>query len=282
MTHQMRQHTLRNIIGFTLLANGLGWLGSLLGGTPTEPGAGFFLWGAAPLLAAISLKLMQGDNVSLGVRPNLRGNGVSYGISVLFYPLAVAVVLGASLALGAVTWVTLSADELVTTFMPLIVIYFVFAIFEEVGWRGALSAEVEKLNIGVYGHVLVGLIWAPWHFPYMRQLWTHYDEPLWTLVPRFVLGAVVFSIVYGEIRLRTQSFWPAVLMHWLGNVFANGLLLTTVSLADGRGWLSSFGLEGVLIMTIAAAVGGYLVHRRTGHNLFHLKNCKGKRLRGGI
>ena len=37
------------------------------------------------------------------------------------------------------------------------------------------------------------------------------------------------GVVYGEIRLRVNSFWPAVLMHWSGNTIANTLLLGFVT-----------------------------------------------------
>ncbi|TPV93869.1 MAG: CPBP family intramembrane metalloprotease [Myxococcales bacterium FL481] len=82
---------------------------------------------------------------------------------------------------------------------------------------------------------------------------------LTTLVRRLVLGSVVFSLLYGEIRRRTGSIWPAVLMHWSGNVLANGLLLTTVTLNDGYGGVASFGIEGVMMMVLALAVTWALI-----------------------
>ena len=111
------------------------------------------------------------------------------------------------------------------------------------------------LNDGLLGHALVGMIWASWHFPYLRDLWAHTSEGLATLLPRFVLGAILFSVVYGEIRIRVGSVWPAVLMHWTGNTFANTLLTGFagegfISFVPGKEWLGSFGVEGVLMIVL--------------------------------
>lgn len=82
--------------------------------------------------------------------------------------------------------------------------------------------------------------------PRLVALWAHINEGLATLLPRFVLGTVIFTVVYGEIRLRTNSVQPAVLMHAVGNTFTNTLLngLASegfVSLAPKTIWLTSFG-----------------------------------------
>jgi len=88
-----------------------------------------------------------------------------------------------------------------------------------------------------------------------------------TLLPRFILGTIVFAVVYGEIRIRTGSLWPAVLMHWIGNTVANTLLAGFagagfVSLLPGKEWLGSFGVEGVLMIALFALLGGVLYRQR--------------------
>lgn len=76
-----------------------------------------------------------------------------------------------------------------------------------------------------------------------------------------MLGTIISSVVYGEIRRRTRSVWPAVLLHWMGNTLANGLLTTLVVLVPGRAWLGSFGVEGVLMMGLFGMVGGALLRQ---------------------
>ncbi|MCB0183466.1 MAG: CPBP family intramembrane metalloprotease, partial [Caldilineaceae bacterium] len=81
--------------------------------------------------------------------------------------------------------------------------------------------------------------------PVHDGLWAHTSGGLVTLLPRFILGTMISAIVYGEIRLRTGTLWPAVLMHWMGNTIANTLLAglgggAFVTLTPGQEWLSSF------------------------------------------
>ncbi|HSR33283.1 MAG TPA: CPBP family intramembrane glutamic endopeptidase [Anaerolineae bacterium] len=269
MAPTSRREALRNIIIFTILVNGLAWLGPVLGGDPTTPGPGFLLWGIAPLASAMVVKLSLQDKVSLGLRPMFRGNGRWYALSILAFPVAIAVVLVLGLLLGASTINSFDASAFLTAMVPLAVTYLVFALFEEGGWRGYLAPRVYGLNDGLLGHVLVGVIWASWHFPYLRELWTHTSEGLFVLLPRFFLGTTVFAVVYGEIRIRTGSVWPAVLMHWIGNTFANTLLVGYagdgfVALVPGKEWLGSFGVEGVFIIAFFGLLGCilYLQRRR--------------------
>lgn len=262
--------TIHKIILFAVLVNVLAWMGPLLGGGLAAPGSetpslGFLIWGTAPLVAALLLRLVFRDWGDFGLRPNLKGNGRWYLFSLLVYPAAVLLILGVGLLLGASTIVDFSAADFVTAMIPLAVTFFIFAIFEEFGWRGYLAPKVYALNDSLWGHALVGVVWASWHFPYMRELWTHTTESLVTLLPRFILGTIVFAIVYGEIRIRTNSVWPAVLMHGAGNTIANTLLAGFagagfVKLVAGKEYLGSFGVEG-LLMIVLFAVLGLLLYR---------------------
>lgn len=60
------RQAIRNIIFFTILVNGLAWLGPVLGGDPTAPGLGFLVWAIVPTASALAVKLLLRDEVSLG------------------------------------------------------------------------------------------------------------------------------------------------------------------------------------------------------------------------
>ena len=264
-----RKLAIRNIVIFTILVNGLAWLGPILGGDPTTPGIGFLVWATAPMVSALVMKFLLRDGVSLGFKPAFRGNGRWYALSILAFPVAIAILLALGLLLGASNLSNFTAPAFTTAMIPLAVTFFVFAFFEEVGWRGYLAPKVYGLNDHMLGHVLVGVVWASWHFPYLRELWAHTSEGLVTLLPRFILGTIVFAVVYGEIRIRSGSVWPAVLMHWTGNTIANTLLAGFagagfVSLLPGKEWLGSFGVEGVLMIALFALLGGVLYWQRCG------------------
>ena len=249
------------------MVNALAWLGPVLGGDPVTPGLGFLVWAIAPIVATLVMKLVLRGKVSLGFKPAFKRNGRWYILSVLTYPVTIAIVLALGLLLGATTINSFTFSAFLTTMIPLAVTYFIFAFIEEVGWRGYLAPKVSELNSDLLGYVLVGLIWASWHFPYMHELWAHTSEGFVTLLPRFILGTFVFAVVYGEIRKRTGSVWPAVLMHWVGNTLANTLLAKVageafVSFVPGKAWMGSFGVEGALVIALFGLLGSILYRKR--------------------
>jgi len=271
MKKAVQNQNIRNIIIFAILINSLAWLGPVLGGDPANPGLGFLIWGIAPIASALVMKFLLRDEVSLGFTPALKGHGRWYALSVLAYPVSIAIVVALGTLLGASATTSFTTPAFVTAMIPLAVTFLIFAFFEEVGWRGYLAPKIYGLNDALLGHVLVGVIWASWHLPYLRELWAHTSEGLVTLLPRFILGTIVFAVVYGEIRIRTGSVWPAVLMHWIGNTFANTLLIGSahggfVSFVPGKEWLGSFGVEGVLMIAFFGLLGGVLYLRRRGQS----------------
>ena len=258
-----KRQTILSILIFTLLVNFLAWTGSLLGGSPSEPGLGFLIWGTAPLLSALVMRYLLRDKTDMGWKFNIRGNRAWYLFSLLMFPLVIAAILVIGLASGLIALTGRSFLSFSGTFLPLSVTFFIFSFFEEVGWRGYLAPRAASLSSKWWGHALVGLIWAGWHLPYMRELCIHTPEGLETLLPRFVLGTITLAVIYGEVRLRTNSLWPAVIMHWSGNTIANTLLEGFasdgfVSLSPEWIWLTSFGAEGVLSITLFAVLGGTL------------------------
>ena len=91
-------------------------------------------------------------------------------MSLLLYPFAILAVVGVGWMTGAGTFNSFTWSALVMAAGPPVIIYFVFAFFEEVGWRGYLAPRIATINDGLLDHALVGLIWASWHFPYMAEL----------------------------------------------------------------------------------------------------------------
>jgi membrane protease YdiL (CAAX protease family) len=143
--------------------------------------------------------------------------------------------------------------QTVLTAMP---IFFVFAIFEEVGWRGYLAPKLAALGVNRYiAAALVGVVWASWHLPYFRELtWVYSSEDLITFLPRFYLVCFAFSILYGEIRGITGTFWPAVLMHAVGNSFGHPLSADYVTLAPGKEYLGNVG-NGLFLIVFVGLLG---------------------------
>jgi membrane protease YdiL (CAAX protease family) len=179
------------------------------------------------------------------------------------------------LALGVVSFPGFSPEGVslwVSAAVLLLVPQFIQNIFEESGFRGYLAPKMYTLALNVFlAHLLVGLVWGAWHLPYLRLITPNTVENLATLVPRFLLGTMAASIVYGEIRILTDSVWPAVLMQTAGGIFIGALVLNDFTQeASGTEFLFAPVLEGGLIIVLFAliGVGIHLVRRKTqGENL---------------
>jgi uncharacterized protein len=123
------------------------------------------------------------------------------------------------------------------------------ALGEELGWRGFLSpALVPRLGVTGAGAV-TGVVWAAWHFPlfFFHPL---PGPPAWWQLGCFTLMATGVSIVLAHLRARTDSVWPAVIVHAAHNSF----LASVDSVTGDTGTTAWFASEtGVaLVVPIAA------------------------------
>ena len=93
MNDSKRKKTIRYIVIFSVLVNVVAWIGPLLGGDPTSPGLGFLIWGTAPILVSLLMRAVTRDWSDLGARPGIRKNLRWYLVSLLAYPVAIALTL---------------------------------------------------------------------------------------------------------------------------------------------------------------------------------------------
>lgn len=132
----------------------------------------------------------------------------------------------------------------------------VFAIGEELGWRGFLLPRL--LPLGQWKALLIsGLIWGVWHAPAIAQGHNYPDHPiLGTLL--MTVFCILLGIIIGWMYLNTRSPWVAALAHgsinaWAGLPFlflkpgfdtALGGTLTSI-----LGWLVMGLFIGWLVLT---------------------------------
>lgn len=262
-----RKRTIRNLMIFTGVTLISGWLGHGLDrwmNNPPDQQLGLLLWLIAPLLTALLLRALAGDGwKDFGLRPSLQGNVVWYVVSLLVYPVVAGVVLGIGGALGLVTAPKFSFSLLLSVFAGGLLAAFVKNIFEEFAWRGYLAPKVYSLGLNAYiGHAVVGLIWGCWHIPYLLFLLdpaliqATTTQSMATFIPWAIVNLVAASIVYGELRLLTNSVWPPLLLHTIGNALVDVLVVQGfVRLAPRTDWLTSPGHQSLLTMVVFALIG---------------------------
>ena len=101
---------------------------------------------------------------------------------------------------------------------------------EEIGWRGFLVPRMHALFGFTGASLLVGFIWAAWHYPINIAVSPLYrpNVPLWYSNACFTVTVVGVSFVHTWLRLRSRSFWPSALLHAAGNSFAAVLQIATL------------------------------------------------------
>ena len=255
MNTSERKKTIGKIVIFCVLVTGIAFLAPLLGGNPSAPGPGFILWGAAPLLAAILMRTITRDWSDTGFKPVFRKNVLWYVISILAFPVMTMLTIFLGEMISASSFSGFSLALFLKTFLSALPIFFIFAIFEEVGWRGYLAPKLASIRINSYlASAILAVVWATWHLPYVRALtWVYSAEDLSAFIPRYYLALFAFAILYNEIRIITGSVWPAVLMHCITNAFGHPLVADFLTIAPGKDYLVS--ASGLFMIVLAGLLG---------------------------
>lgn len=263
--------TIRNLGIFVILVLASGWLGrglDALMGNPSAESLGMLVWIVMPLVVSLLLRTFAGDGwKDFGIKPNFRENWVWYIVGILVFPVLTALVLILGAGLGFITFPNLSLNALGLLVQALalgLLPQFVKNIFEEGPWRGYLAPKVYSLGLNDFvGHGIVGLVWGAWHIPYYlffldRTLLSNFTTlDLAVYIPLAIWIMISWAMVYGEIRLLTNSFWPAVLMHTVEDAFLIQLFAGNhIQIIPGTDWLIS-PMNGLLMsfLFMAVAVG---------------------------
>ena len=127
------------------------------------------------------------------------------------------------------------------------------ALGEEIGWRGFLVPELAKV-VGFPGIALIsGAMWAIYHYPVLIFADYNAGTPLWYGLTCFTLMVIATSFIMAWITLRSNSLWPAAILHAAHNLFIQQIL-TPLTRDTGRTKfiIDEFGFGMVITITIAA------------------------------
>ncbi|MFY7068250.1 CPBP family intramembrane glutamic endopeptidase [Nocardiopsis changdeensis] len=132
------------------------------------------------------------------------------------------------------------------------------ALGEELGWRGWLLPKLMPL--GTLPALLVsGVIWGVWHAPLVLLGYNYPDAPGWLAVVMMTGMCTVVGAVFGWLRLRSGSVWPAALAHAAFNGAGGTYLLfaaagehidtTQATVLGWSGWIVPLAFVAVLVAT---------------------------------
>lgn len=137
-----------------------------------------------------------------------------------------------------------------------------FAMGEELGWRGLLTPLMIR-RLGFWrGNLLIGILWAVYHFPailfagYARSAHQLYGMSVFTVT------VILLTVFLGASRVLSGSVWPAALFHACHNNLFLHLFDPIKERSPAAGLL--VGEQGVLLTAVMALLAtiGWRTFRR--------------------
>ncbi len=147
-------------------------------------------------------------------------------------------------------------------FVPLVTLFqatLYFALGEEIGWRGFLWSNLNKIYTARQASVITAAIWVVWHYIFI--IWGGYYESgsLWLNTLLFSLTVFPMGIALGWLRYRSQSLWPVAIAHGISNALWQMLDIDTRPLNSS--WIYVTGEAGIVNAIIWAGIALYCWRR---------------------
>lgn len=131
---------------------------------------------------------------------------------------------------------------------------------EELGWRGFLFPELQRMTSFTTASLIGGAVWALYHLPLILFADYHSTAPRAFAVGVFFISTIAHTFVNNWLRTKSGSVWPAVFLHASHNVFFNNVydpLMARYPLTDF--FVTEFGL-GLMVINVLMAL--YIWARR--------------------
>lgn len=125
------------------------------------------------------------------------------------------------------------------------------ALGEEIGWRGFLLPRLVRRFRFTPGCFISGCIWAVWHYPVLLFADYNAGTPRLYALSCFTVMVVGDAFIFGWFRMKSDSLWPAVMLHGSHNLFIQAIFDQSTN-AVGRSLYvtTEFGIG--LALTVAA------------------------------
>ena len=218
-----------------------------------------FMW--CPGIAAVITCLVH--------RRSLRGLGWSWG-QTRYQALSFVTPIAYSLVAYACVWL-LGLGRIRTIVTPgqpwkvvVIVVLIellgcVYALGEEIGWRGFLVPRLAELGGFTRASLISGALWALWHYPLI--LFADYRAsgvPVWYSLLCFTLMITGTNFAFNWLRLKSGSVWTAMFMHANHN---NAIQVFLDPLTGDTGVTKFIVGESGVALAIAGMLTGFVFWR---------------------
>lgn len=166
------------------------------------------------------------------------------------------------IGLGALRGDVPGVAETLVTITPGLLIGILFALGEEIGWRGLLVPQLARLTSFTRTALISGAIQAMWHWPFVLFADFSSAAPRWFALSVLTITVTLAGFSAAWLRLRSGSVWPVVLAHASFNLYVqSGFNPLTRDTGITEYVVDEFGVAFVLSGTVIAYVFWRLRHR---------------------
>jgi len=129
----------------------------------------------------------------------------------------------------------------------------IYALGEEIGWRGFLVPELSRVTSYFNTSLIIGLVWAVWHIPGILFMGYNNGAASWYSILFFTIMITGLSFIMTWLRLKSGSLWTAVILHASHNLFIQGFYdPLTIEHGITKYFTTEFGFGLAFIYSIAA------------------------------
>lgn len=237
----MKDRGIRSVLAFVVIAYAISWAIWLTGmasidglaGIDDERFAGFLLAGSfGPTAAALIITGLTGGRAAvIGLLKRLIHVKVNWRVYAIAFFLLPAIGLVFYLVLGISAKISLW--KIAATMIALVpvnallggIVFGVGPLGEEMGWRGFLQSRLQGRLRSVSAAIIVGLVWACWHFPAFR--FADFRNGLsWSqFVVLYPISTILIAFIMGHLwRWSNGSLFIAMFFHAVLNTSAVNLM----------------------------------------------------------
>lgn len=127
----------------------------------------------------------------------------------------------------------------------------IFALGEEIGWRGYLNYKLNEISF-VKRHLLIGFIWGLWHAPIILQGYNYgLEYPVYGSL-MFILFCMVFSLLFGKLIEHNSNALYAAALHGMFNGFAGIFILLLLNYNPFVG--GAIGIVSIMAMLLSFGI----------------------------
>ena len=187
----------------------------------------------------------------------------SWGLALLLPLVVLTITYGLAWLSGAASFLAPTGNGWFPNLFikPLIVMLILIPLVlgEEMGFRGYLLPRLRELG-STKAVVISGFLHGTWHLPLILLTSFYLNEGNRLLtIPLFLMLLTAAGVMYGVLRLTTDSLWPSVILHAAFNAFLG--VFTTLTAARSPLTIYIIGESGVLTLAVAAGVAFWLLQR---------------------